>query len=511
MALAQTDPLVSKYVPFLVSDKDHFWAISSDGLHYSFIDPFVNPVSIKNGSISTHASSRGALARTNSLLVFNHITQSDSVTLAEIASVTRDGKTSVDSLIFLRKKLHNNFITLGVEISAMAIWRDTLILGGGRGGVAVTKIKSEGAGTLGTDSLDFLGLPEGRDTSVSAFRCLNKKSCSVGGLDELGKIGEPDSVSSLAVDSSAPDSIWLLIGTNKGLRRGLLGGKVFSKITLPTEKPGTAIRIEKIVVSASHNILWVFSGSEYFFSGDHGLTFHKPPAVVGATTKPALLTGFNPGPEAIMDGDTSFINFNMDRPGLVLFRKDSLAINAGEGDFGDAVFDFENGLSIMRGEGRLTTLAILRSGGVTAIIAGSTSKGIFLRKTGSGETAEWLNINSLKRLQGSLEEVITFPTLFTGVSASGEPDYVHIGYRLKKEGMVTITVYNYAMEKVKTLVRSARRKGGGSRSESPLEDRWDGRDSGGRPVSLGTYYILVESDQGEKGWGKAIAVRGRNP
>ena len=32
----------------------------------------------------------------------------------------------------------------------------------------------------------------------------------------------------------------------------------------------------------------------------------------------------------------------------------------------------------------------------------------------------------------------------------------------------------------------------------------------GRFVSVGTYYILVESEEGEKGWGKAIAVRGRN-
>ena len=55
----------------------------------------------------------------------------------------------------------------------------------------------------------------------------------------------------------------------------------------------------------------------------------------------------------------------------------------------------------------------------------------------------------------------------------------------------------------------APRKGGQARSENPAEDRWDGRDASGRFVSVGTYYILVESDQGEKGFGKAIVVRGR--
>jgi flagellar hook assembly protein FlgD len=87
---------------------------------------------------------------------------------------------------------------------------------------------------------------------------------------------------------------------------------------------------------------------------------------------------------------------------------------------------------------------------------------------------------------------------------------VNLGYRLKKDGKVTITVYNYAMEKVKTLVKSAPRKAGGSRSEVVSEDRWDGKDASGRNVSVGVYYILVQSDKGEKGWGKAIAVRGRD-
>ena len=52
--------------------------------------------------------------------------------------------------------------------------------------------------------------------------------------------------------------------------------------------------------------------------------------------------------------------------------------------------------------------------------------------------------------------------------------------------------------------------GGAPDCQLLIEDRWDGRDRSGRLVSVGTYYILVESDQGEKGWGKAIHLRGRN-
>jgi flagellar hook assembly protein FlgD len=86
---------------------------------------------------------------------------------------------------------------------------------------------------------------------------------------------------------------------------------------------------------------------------------------------------------------------------------------------------------------------------------------------------------------------------------------VRIGYRLKKSGRVTITIYDYAMEKVRVIVRNAPRQGGIARSESISEDRWDGRDSGGHLVSVGTYYIHVVSDQGEAAFGKVICVRGR--
>jgi flagellar hook assembly protein FlgD len=104
--------------------------------------------------------------------------------------------------------------------------------------------------------------------------------------------------------------------------------------------------------------------------------------------------------------------------------------------------------------------------------------------------------------------VITYPTLISGGKRCGE-EYSRFGYRLGKDGRVTITVYNYAMEKVKTIVRNARRATVAGRSENIAEDRWDGCDDSGRLVSVGTYYVLVESDQGEKAFGKVLVTRGR--
>ena len=509
LSLAQSDPLVSKTISRVIADADGFWAFGRERLEFSRIDPFKEPLDIRNGKLPFNAGIRGGLGRNSSAMLFYGYALSDSITVGGLANLQRDGKVLQDTLNFVRPDKQNN-LTQGVELSALCVWRDTVVVGAGNAGIAVAKAGPEADRPLDGDSLFFRALPEGEDTAAASLRCALNKDCDVSPLTVIAEqIGAPDSVAALAVDSSA-EGIWLLIGTQRGLRRGLLSGNSFPPVTLPKTNAATPIRIERIHVDADRNILWVFSSSEYFFSGDHGLTFHKAPRVAGITSAPDSLTGFNPVPEADNIGDTSFINFNLDNPGLVVFRKDSVTANRGTGDFADILLDAGDGFPIQRGQSRLTNLASVDKEGVSVLAVGSTQAGLFLRRSGGSGANAWVNVNSLKAVKGGLEEVITYPTLFTGTAPDGTPEYVNLGYRLKKDGKVTITVFNYAMEKVKTLVKSAPRKAGGSRSEVISEDRWDGKDASGRNVSVGVYYILIQSDKGEKGWGKAIAVRGRD-
>jgi flagellar hook assembly protein FlgD len=146
-------------------------------------------------------------------------------------------------------------------------------------------------------------------------------------------------------------------------------------------------------------------------------------------------------------------------------------------------------------------------GGKIFLVLATSGKGLFYRDVKG--SASWTNITRQKTVKNGLMEIITYPTLFTAAKINGQPEYVTIGYRLKKDGKVTITILNHAMEKVKTLVSQAPRKGGGARSEDLVEDRWDGLDSQGRMVSVGTYYVRVQSSSGEGGWGKILAVAGR--
>lgn len=510
LSLAQSDPLVSKTISRVIADDDGFWAFGREKLEFSRIDPFKEPLDIRNGKLPFNAGIRGGLGRKTTALLFYDYALNDSVTVGGLANLQRDGSVEQDTIGFLRPGKQNNSLTLGVELSALCAWGDSVVVGGGNAGFAVAKAGLESERALAGDSLFFRALPDGEDTASASLRCALNKTCDVSPLTAIAeKIGTPDSVAALAVDTSA-DSAWLLIGTNTGLRRGLLSGNSFPPVSLPKSSPAAPIRIERIHVDAARNILWVFSASEYFFSGDHGLTFHRAPRVPGIASDPDSLTGFDPVPEAVSIGDTTFVNFNLDNPGLVVFRKDSVTANGGTGDFADILLDADDGLPIQRGQSRLTNLAYVSKGGLTVLAAGSTQAGLFLRRSGGSAGNAWVNVNSMKAIKGGLEEVITYPTLFTGTAPDGTPEYVNLGYRLKKDGKVTITVYNYAMEKVKTVVKSVPRKAGGSRSEVVSEDRWDGKDASGRNVSVGVYYILVQSDKGEKGWGKAIAVRGRD-
>lgn len=506
LASAQGDPLVSKNIPYVFADKAGFWAFAADGLRFSRIDPSKDPLDIRNGDLKLRGGIRGGLGRSSTALLFFDYASSDTTTVGGLAVLTRDGKPAADSVVFARSAAKSNGITAGAEFSALAQWQDTVIIGAGRAGIALAKAAAEGRGVLGQDSLIFLALPAGADTGVAAVRCARNGICPVAALAAINdKIGEPDSVTALAVDTAA-DSAWLLIGSQNGLRRGLLGGNAFPAVALPAAKPG-AIRVESIFSDPAHALLWVFTGSEYFFSGDHGRTFHKPPRIAGLSVAPDSLGQSQAKPAAAFADESTFVNLNLDDPGLVAFRRDSLTANQGAGELADVLLDKADGLDIQRGEGRLTSLAALPGATGTTLLAGSTFKGLFLRRPGAG----WINVNSLKGLKNGLAEVITYPTLFSGTTVDGQPEYVRVGYRLKKSGKITITVYNYAMEKVKVLVKNAKRTGGGNRSENPAEDRWDGKDASGRYVSVGTYYIHVESDQGESGWGKAIAVHGRSP
>ncbi|MDR2578052.1 MAG: hypothetical protein LBC70_04460 [Chitinispirillales bacterium] len=84
-------------------------------------------------------------------------------------------------------------------------------------------------------------------------------------------------------------------------------------------------------------------------------------------------------------------------------------------------------------------------------------------------------------------------------------------YNLRREGNVTIRVYDYNMALVRTVVRGAPRASGANsasgRSTDPARDFWDGTNASGRMVSPGVYYFKITSTGGERFFGKVVLAR----
>lgn len=517
-ALAQSDPLIAKGIPALVSDGVYVWAFADSGTSYSGLDLFANPVEIKTYAATDKRSLPGVdggIGRSHSALLRFHYASSDSAWVTGLLNLDRQDRRDADSLEFKRNKAKKAGAAAApvVEgLTALALRHDTAYVAAGPAGLAAWSLMPEGQGLSDQKQLRFQALVARHDTLVSSLNCeLGGKTCLVDSLDTfIESQGNPESILAMAIDSIAPDTAWLWMGTTRGLWKMRLGSKQVTQVPFPGVADSLAFKVGRIVIDSRLGRIWAFSTGRYAVSLDRGQSFHVPPDRPGLT-HPSDLLGFNAFPEALISGDTTFVNFNLDKPGLVLFAGDSVLRNElakGEpADPGDILLDASDSLSVLPGEGRFTQLVAVASGKQKIVVAGTTAKGLFYLPLGGGKT--WKNITRQKDLKNELMEVITFPTLFTAARPDGHADYVHIGYRLKKDGKVTITLYNYAMEKVRVLVRNAPRKGGGSRSEVSLEDRWDGLDGSGRLVSVGTYYVRVESSSGEGGWGKILAVAGR--
>jgi hypothetical protein len=85
------------------------------------------------------------------------------------------------------------------------------------------------------------------------------------------------------------------------------------------------------------------------------------------------------------------------------------------------------------------------------------------------------------------------------ISAGG----IRFHYTPPVSGPVTITVYDYANNVVKTVTDGAHRDADRQYDES---DIWDGRNGAGDVVAVGTYFFVIEYSGGETHWGKLVVI-----
>jgi hypothetical protein len=85
-------------------------------------------------------------------------------------------------------------------------------------------------------------------------------------------------------------------------------------------------------------------------------------------------------------------------------------------------------------------------------------------------------------------------------------------YNLSKNGKVTIRVYDFNMDLVKTIIENQPRPAGdqsteSGRSNDKLKDTWDGTNTNGKNCAPGVYYFKITTDIGEHAFGKIVVAK----
>jgi hypothetical protein len=98
------------------------------------------------------------------------------------------------------------------------------------------------------------------------------------------------------------------------------------------------------------------------------------------------------------------------------------------------------------------------------------------------------------------ETAYAYPSPFSPVVEEGQ--VTRIRYRPIRDGQVTIKIYDFAMNLVKTVEDSQQRSGG-----AEYEAVWDGRNGKGEIVANGVYFFKVEAPGGQTEWGKVVVLK----
>ena len=118
----------------------------------------------------------------------------------------------------------------------------------------------------------------------------------------------------------------------------------------------------------------------------------------------------------------------------------------------------------------------------------------------SGKT--WTPVLNRAKLGGNLGTVRMVPSV---IVAGGQS---LVSYKVGKDSKITIEVFSYDMRRVRKIVSGVPRTADESRSTNAKEDFWDGMDDGGRPCTMGIYYVRVKDNHGHVGWGKVMSLGG---
>ena len=144
----------------------------------------------------------------------------------------------------------------------------------------------------------------------------------------------------------------------------------------------------------------------------------------------------------------------------------------------------------------------------SGILAVATTTGLYACESAEPLAGNYGGGFALSRYVRAVKagEAYALPGVVRG-GTDGRYDKCVFVYKLKKDGDVTIKVYDYNMSLVKTVVKGARRGSKTERSTNPARDVWDGTNESGRRAWPGVYYFKITSTGGDRFLGKIVLAK----
>jgi hypothetical protein len=220
---------------------------------------------------------------------------------------------------------------------------------------------------------------------------------------------------------------------------------------------------------------------------------NTPPASFGAAREMYLCIGNQVN--LYKDTNSEFIPlWNSD-----IFQKRMTSATAG--DYPDFINDI---LCLPRSDGKVA-LWIASS---TNLLP--TNNGLFFsldEKSDERDTAAFHYVHRDKKLKAGLTQSYAYP----GILNASNGGRAVFAYNLSKPSKVTIRIFDWNMDPVKTVITNKDRPSGNDRangrSTNAAEDFWDGTTDAGRRVAVGVYYYKIVAQSGEHSFGKIIVAK----